>query len=60
VRGLLLGRADDVWDAVAIAQYPSFTALLEMSASDEYKAIAAHREAGLQGQLNIETVAPKL
>jgi len=60
VRGLLLGRADDLWDAVGIAQYPSFAALMAMSDSDEYKAIAVHRVAALEGQLNIETVAAKL
>ena len=54
---LALGQVDELWDEVAIAQYPSRQALWEMSTSPEWQAIAVHRAAGLAGQLNIETVA---
>ena len=54
---LALGQADELWDEVAIAQYPSRQALWDMSTSTEWQAIAVHRAAGLAGQLNIETVA---
>jgi len=54
---LALGQVDDLWDEVAIAQYPNRAALLEMSSSPEWQAIAVHRAAGLAGQLNIETIA---
>ena len=54
---LALGQVEELWDEVAIAQYPSRKALFEMSTSPEWQAIAVHRAAGLAGQLNIETVA---
>ncbi len=54
---LALGQVEDLWDEVAIARYPNRPALLEMSTSDEWRALAVHRTAGLAGQLNIETVA---
>lgn len=54
---LALGQVEDLWDEVAIASYPSRGDLLAMSTSAEWRAIAVHRAAGLQGQLNIETVA---
>jgi len=53
---LTLGRAEELWDEVALAEYPNRAALLKMSTSEEWRAIAVHREAGLAGQLNIETV----
>jgi len=53
---LTIGHADGLWDEVALAEYPNRAALLQMSMSDEWRAIAVHREAGLEGQLNIETV----
>lgn len=55
VRFMMLGRAEPLWDEVALAQYPSRRALLEMSMSPEWLEIAVHRTAGLEGQLNIET-----
>ena len=57
---LSLGQVEELWDEVAIAAYPNRGALLRMSQSDEWKALAVHREAGLTGQLNIETVAPAM
>jgi len=55
VSRLMLGEVEDLWDTVAIAQYPSRAAMLEMMQLPEYQEIAAHRTAGLAGQLNIET-----
>lgn len=57
VRRLMLGQVEDLWDDVAIAMYPSRKAMLEMMMLPEYQAISVHRSAGLEGQLNIETVA---
>ncbi len=54
---LALGQVEDLWDEVAIAKYPNRAALLAMSSSAEWRALAVHRTAGLAGQLNIETVA---
>ncbi|MEL7157780.1 MAG: DUF1330 domain-containing protein [Actinomycetota bacterium] len=57
---LALGQVEDLWDEVAIATYPNRAALLAMSSSEEWRALAVHRTAGLAGQLNIETVAHRL
>lgn len=57
VRRLMLGSVDELWDDVAIAMYPSRTAMLQMVQLPEYQDIAEHRAAGLAGQLNIETIA---
>ncbi len=57
VTGLLLGEAEELWDMVAIAEYPSRKAMLAMVQSPEYQAITKHRDAGLAGQLNICTRA---
>jgi uncharacterized protein (DUF1330 family) len=56
VERLMLGEVEELWDAVALAVYPSRKAMLEMMMSEAYQAIADHRTAGLAGQLNIETV----
>lgn len=58
VTGLLLGEVEELWDMVAIAEYPSRKAMLTMVQSPEYQAITRHRDAGLAGQLNICTKAP--
>jgi uncharacterized protein (DUF1330 family) len=55
VNWLMIGRADELWDQVAVVEYPDRGALLAISASDAYQEIAVHRTAGLEGQLNIET-----
>lgn len=57
VTGLLLGEVEELWDMVAIAEYPSRKAMMAMVQSPEYQAITEHREAGLAGQLNICTRA---
>lgn len=55
VSGLLLGEVEDLWDMVALAEYPSRAAMMAMIQSPEYQAIEKHRKAGLAGQLNIRT-----
>ncbi len=55
VTGLMLGEVEDLWDAVALAEYPSLAAMQKMATSPEYAAIHHHRDAGLAGQLNIRT-----
>ena len=52
---LMLGEVEELWDQVAIAQYPNRKAMLDMMMSPAYAEIAPHRDAGLAGQLNIET-----
>ena len=56
VNRLMLGEVEDLWDAVAIAKYPNRKAMLEMTMDPDYQKIHVHRDAGLEGQLNIETI----
>ena len=56
VERLMMGEVEDLWDQVAIAQYPSHQAILDMNTSPKMQEIRVHRIAGLAGQLNIETV----
>jgi len=58
VDGLMLGKCEELWDQVALVEYPSRAAFMEMVMSPEYHAIEVHREAGLAGQLNIGTRVP--
>lgn len=55
VTGLLIGEAEELWDMVALAEYPSLKAFQQMAMSPEMHAIEHHRVAGLAGQLNIRT-----
>lgn len=57
VTDLMLGEVEEMWDMVAIAEYPSRAAMLQMVQSPEYQSITKHRDAGLAGQLNIRTKA---
>ena len=55
VTGLMLGEVEDLWDMVALAEYPSLGVMMAMVRDPGYQAIAVHRTAGLAGQLNIKT-----
>ena len=55
VTGILLGDVEELWDMVALAEYPSLDAFRKMAMSPEMHAIEHHRTAGLAGQLNIRT-----
>ncbi len=59
VERLMIGEVEELWDAVAIAVYPSRQAMLEMMQCAAMKEISVHRSAGLAGQLNIETADPR-
>lgn len=56
-RNMLIGQIDQLWDQVAIAEYPSMEAMGMMMQMPEYQAIHVHRHAGLAGQLLIECAA---
>ena len=56
VNRLMLGEVEEMWDSVAIAKYPNRKAMFEMTMDPEYQKIHIHRDAGLEGQLNIETI----
>ncbi len=55
VTDLMLGEVEELWDIVALAEYPSLEAFRNMAMSPEMHAIEHHRKAGLKGQLNIKT-----
>jgi uncharacterized protein (DUF1330 family) len=55
VTGLLLGEVEELWDMVALAEYPSRAAMMAMVQDPGYEEISIHRTAGLAGQLNIQT-----
>jgi uncharacterized protein (DUF1330 family) len=55
VTGLMLGEVEELWDMVALVEYPTLAAMQAMIGSPEYQAIEKHRKAGLAGQLNIRT-----
>jgi uncharacterized protein (DUF1330 family) len=45
---ILIGDPDEDWDAVALVQYPSRKAFIDMTTSKEYEAAHEHRESGLE------------
>lgn len=47
----LIGPVDEAWDAIALVQYPSRTAFIEMTSTKEYDAAHEHRESGLERTL---------
>ena len=55
VTGLMIGEVEDLWDLVALVEYPSLAAFRDMAMGPEMAAIEHHRKAGLAGQLNIKT-----
>ena len=55
VTGLMIGEVEELWDMVALAEYPSLDAFRQMATSPAMHAIEHHRAAGLAGQLNIRT-----
>ena len=42
-----IARPDEEWDAIALVEYPSWDAFIELGTKPEYQAIAFHREAAL-------------
>ena len=57
VKNLLLGEVESLWDTVAVVEYPSAKALVQIASSPEFQAIETHRVAGLEGQLNVTTTS---
>lgn len=54
MKGLLIGEGDDLWDSMALIQYPSAQVMLNMLKNETYQQAQQHRAAGLEGQLLIE------
>ena len=61
VTRITVGKVDELWDAIAIAKWPSKKVMGEnmMPSDPELLEGYKHREAGLAGQLNIESVYEK-
>jgi uncharacterized protein (DUF1330 family) len=57
VKSLVIGTVEELWDVVALVEYPSSAAFAKIAMSPEVAKIGVHREAGLAGQLLIQTVA---
>tara|TARA_Y100000780_G_scaffold185201_1_gene171507 strand:+ start:146 stop:556 length:411 start_codon:yes stop_codon:yes gene_type:complete len=55
VSRLVLGEVEELWDWIAIAEYPNKKAMRSMIMDKEYQKSEEHRSAGLAGQLNLET-----
>jgi uncharacterized protein (DUF1330 family) len=53
IENLVIGDVEELWDLVAIVEYPSRAAFRQLVLSHEVQAIGVHREAGLAGQLLI-------
>lgn len=54
VRGALIGEGSELWDAMALIEYPSTQVMLDMLRDEDYQKGQQHRAAGLEGQLLIE------
>ena len=59
IHDAVVGSIEENWDMVAIVTYPSAAKMAEITMSDEFQEIAAHRKAGLEGQLLIRCQAPQ-
>lgn len=53
VKSLVIGTVGEMWDSVALVEYPSSAAFAKIATSAEVAEIAVHRAAGLEGQLLI-------
>jgi uncharacterized protein (DUF1330 family) len=47
----LIGPVDETWDAIALVQYPSRKAFIEMTSTKDYDAAHEHRASGLERTL---------
>jgi uncharacterized protein (DUF1330 family) len=56
IRSLVIGEVEEMWDAVALVEYPSSDAFVRIAMDAEVAKFAVHREAGLAGQLLIQAV----
>ena len=56
VKSLVIGQVDEMWDVVALVEYPSSEAFVKIAMSPDVAKFGVHREAGLAGQLLIQTV----
>tara|TARA_R110000824_G_scaffold118960_15_gene272344 strand:+ start:37021 stop:37437 length:417 start_codon:yes stop_codon:yes gene_type:complete len=55
LKDVVIGKVSDLWDVVALVEYPSAAGFFAIAASPEVMEIGVHREAGLEGQLLIRS-----
>jgi uncharacterized protein (DUF1330 family) len=55
LKDVVMGEVSDLWDVVALVEYPSAAGFFAIAASPEVMEIGVHREAGLAGQLLIRS-----
>ena len=55
-KSLVIGEVGEMWDAVALVEYPSSEAFVKIAMSPDVAKFGVHREAGLAGQLLIQCV----
>lgn len=55
LKDVVIGSVSDLWDVVALVEYPSASGFFAIAASPEVMEIGVHREAGLEGQLLIRS-----
>jgi uncharacterized protein (DUF1330 family) len=53
-KGQVIGEVGELWDTVALMEYPSAEEFAKIAMSPEVAGFGVHREAGLAGQLLIE------
>lgn len=53
IQSLAIGIVEELWDVVALMEYPSSAAFAKIATSPEVAEIGVHRAAGLEGQLLI-------
>ena len=51
----MIGEVDELWDIVGLMEYPSREEFMRIVTLPEVQEISVHREAGLAGQLLIQT-----
>lgn len=54
VDAMAIGVVEEVWDTVALVEYPSRAAFVAIATSPEVQKLGHHRAAGLAGQLLIQ------
>ena len=55
LKDVVIGEVGDLWDVVAMVEYPSAAGFFAIAASPVVAEIGVHREAGLAGQLLIRS-----
>jgi hypothetical protein len=53
----MIGVVENLWDAVGLVEYPSRADFMRVVMSPEVLELSIHREAGLAGQLLIQTAS---